>query len=393
MIRLGMALLAGLTAFASLPSNGAAEILALANYETKSEESLKALKLSGPQQREEGIAVIDVDPESDRFGDILMTIPLPADLVAHHIFYDRSQTKAYITALGQAKLITIDLAQYPYRLVWHDMPDCAVGEDVIFNEANTRWYLTCMGSSVVVVGSVSTDEIIDVFKTTAPYPHGLAVHTGINRILATSTVRATDLGDAGEVVSVYDATTHEALGTVKLSNKPSPAGNAPVEVVFKPGSEPPVAYVTNMYGGTLWAMTWNSGNSQFDAAEVYDFGAHEMGVPLEIYFNEASDRMYVTTGKPGHLHIFDVTGDPNHPKLLKSIPAGEGAHHVAVTKDERYGIVNNALLNLPGLSDGTLTVVDLQKGEVVATIETFTENGYNPNSIVLLPEWNSLAGH
>jgi hypothetical protein len=48
MIRLGMALLAGLTAFASLPSDGAAEILALANYETKSEESLKALKLSGP---------------------------------------------------------------------------------------------------------------------------------------------------------------------------------------------------------------------------------------------------------------------------------------------------------------------------------------------------------
>ena len=384
---------AGLLALAALTNGAAAEILALANYETKSEDSLKALKLSGPQQREEGIAIIDVDPGSDRFGQILMTIPLPADLVAHHIFYDRSQTKAYITALGRPVLITMDLTRFPYRLDWHDMPDCLVGEDVIFNEDNTRWYLTCMGSDTIVVGNVATDEVIDVIETTAPYPHGLAVHTGINRILASNTVRATDLGDAGEVVSVYDATSHEALGTVKVSNKPSPSGEAPVEILFKPGSQPPVAYVTNMFGGTLWTLTWNAGKSGFDAAQAYDFSAHEMGVPLEIYFNDAGDRMYVTTGKPGHLHIFDVTGDLTQPKLLKSLPAGEGAHHVAITKDEKYGIINNALLNLPGLSDGTLTVVDLQKGEVVATIDTFKENGYNPNSIVLLPEWNSMAGH
>jgi hypothetical protein len=393
MIRLGSMLLAGLLASAALSGGAEAEILALANYETKSEESLKALKLSGPQQREEGIAIIDVDPESDRFGQILMNIPLPADLVAHHIFYDRTQTKAYIAVLGQPVLITMDLTRFPYRLDWHDMPDCAVGEDVIFNEDNTRWYLTCMGSSTIVVGDVATDKIIDVIKTTAPYPHGLAVHSGINRILATNTVRASDLGDAGEVVSVYDATTHEALGVVKVSNKPSPSSEAPVEIVFKPGSQPPVAYVTNMFGGTLWALTWNAGTKEFDAAQVHDFGAQDMGVPLEIYFNDAGDRMFVTTGKPGHLHIFDVTGDPNHPKLLKSIAAGEGAHHVAITKDEKYGVINNALLNLPGLSDGTLTVVDLQKGEAVATIETFKEKGYNANSIVLLPEWNSLAGH
>jgi hypothetical protein len=29
----------------------------------------------------------------------------------------------------------------------------------------------------------------------------------------------------------------------------------------------------------------------------------------------------------------------------------------------------------------------------VASMDTLKNAGFNPNSIVLLPEWNSLAGH
>ena len=38
-------------------------------------------------------------------------------------------------------------------------------------------------------------------------------------------------------------------------------------------------------------------------------------------------------------------------------------------------------------------MIDLPKAEVVAQIDTLQQAGYNPNSIVLLPEWNDLAGH
>ena len=75
------------------------------------------------------------------------------------------------------------------------------------------------------------------------------------------------------------------------------------------------------------------------------------------------------------------------------IPAAEGAHHVAVTKDERFAFVQNALLNLPGLSDGSITVIDLVNGEVAGSINTLKDQGFNPNSIVLLPQWNHPAGH
>ena len=74
-------------------------------------------------------------------------------------------------------------------------------------------------------------------------------------------------------------------------------------------------------------------------------------------------------------------------------PAGEGAHHVAFTKDGRYGFVQNSFINLPGMRDGSVSVVDLKAQKVVASMDTLKNNGLNPNSIVLLPSWNHLAGH
>ena len=170
-------------------------------------------------------------------------------------------------------------------------------------------------------------------------------------------MRASDLGDAGETITVAKASTGEVLGSHKVSTKASPAGEAPVEVLFVPGANPPVAYITNMYGGTLWAATWNPAKQDFDVAQFYDFAPIKAGVPLEMYFNSKGDRFYVTTAKPGQMHIFEVGKDGRNPKLLKSISAAEGAHHVAFTKDGRYAFVQNALLNLPGMSDGSITVI------------------------------------
>lgn len=382
-----------LLALAALPGFASAQIHAMLNYETKSPESLKVLKTpvnTGP--RKEGIAIIDVDPSSKTFGQTIQDIPLPADTVAHHIFYNRDQSKAYVTALGKPELRVMDMKKAPYTLKLVAVPDCVVGEDVVFSDDNKKWYLSCMGSDTMVVGDAVTDKVEKSIKVGAKYPHGIAIHNGIDRILLTSTVRASDLGDAGEVISVHEASTGKLMGTHKLSKKPSPSGEAPVEILFVPGANPPVAYVTNMYGGTLWTAKWNAGKKDFEVAQVHDFNPAKIGVPLELYFNKKGDRMYVTTAKPGHLHVFDTT-DPMKPKLLKSIPAGEGAHHVAFTTDGRYAFVQNALLNLPGMSDGSVTIIDMKTEKVVGSMDSLKNKGFNPNSMVLLPKWNDLAGH
>ncbi|OYT24504.1 MAG: hypothetical protein CCU27_03890, partial [Nitrospira sp. UW-LDO-02] len=46
----------------------------------------------------------------------------------------------------------------------------------------------------------------------------------------------------------------------------------------------------------------------------------------------------------------------------------------------------NSLLNLEGMSDGSITVIDLAKGgTVLGSIDTLKAQGFNPNCIMLLP--------
>jgi hypothetical protein len=45
------------------------------------------------------------------------------------------------------------------------------------------------------------------------------------------------------------------------------------------------------------------------------------------------------------------------------------------------------------MDDGSIKVVDLESGKVVASVDTLKKMGFNPNCIVLLPKWNHLAGH
>ena len=106
----------------SCTSLASAEILALLNYESKPDQPV----------RREGIAIMDIDPESSDFGKILMEIPLPSDLVAHHIFFNRDRTKAYITALGKSLLHVVDLTTLPLSAAC----DCCTGLPGL---AKTSW--------------------------------------------------------------------------------------------------------------------------------------------------------------------------------------------------------------------------------------------------------------
>ena len=60
-----------------------------------------------------------------------------------------------------------------------------------------------------------------------------------------------------------------------------------------------------------------------------------------------------------------------HPPLLKTIPAAPGAHHMTFSPEERIAYIENGILNYPGLSDGSITVINLDKLEEIDSIDTF----------------------
>ncbi len=388
LLKITGAVLFGLSAL--LPHVANAEILAMLNYESK----------PGQVHKREGIAIMDIDPDSKNFAKILTDIPLPVGVVAHHIFYNQDMSKAYITALGSNPLQVLDMKQYPYRLHTVAVPECKVSEDMVFSKDHKTWYLTCMGSSNVIIGDTQTDKVLKVVsapetKTSAPfisYPHGIGLQDDIQRLIITSTVRPSDLGAPGETVTVLEAGSGKVLSTHKLSDKASPSGVAPVEAVFLPQASPALAYINTLFGNQLWTATWNAGEKNFKFASVYDFAASKQAVPLEIYFNHKLDRMYVTTANPGHLNIFDIS-QPGQPKLLKAIVTAGGAHHVVLSPDEHYAFVQNSFLNLPAMNDGSITVVDLQKMVRKTSIDTLKKQGLNPNCIILLPQWHHDNAH
>ena len=106
-----------------------AEILALLNYESKPDQPV----------RREGIAIMDIDPESSDFGN------LDGDSAAvrsgrRRIFFNRDKSKAYLTALGKSILHVVNLKEFlPLRAI--AVPDCQVGEDLVVSEDNRTWYL------------------------------------------------------------------------------------------------------------------------------------------------------------------------------------------------------------------------------------------------------------
>ncbi|MGR9012752.1 MAG: YncE family protein [Gammaproteobacteria bacterium] len=370
------------------PVLGYAQILAMVNYESK----------PGQTPRREGIAIIDVDPASKSFAKILNDIPLPADLVAHHIFYNKDLSKAYITALGNGALYIMDMKHVPFHPKKIDVTGCKVAEDVVFSKDNRTWYMTCMGSSNVIVGDAQTDEQIKVIAADSEnafirYPHGITINDDIDRIMVTSTVRPSDLGDAGETVTVIEASSGKVLSSHKLSDKPSPSGVAPVEAVFLPESNPPVAYINTMFGGAVWTGTWNAENKNFDFKQVFDFNDVKQGVPLEIYYNDNHDRMYITTANPGYFNIFDISQSVQKPTLIKAIPTAGGAHHVVFSPDEQYAFVQNSFLNLPNMDDGSISVIDLNKQELIASIDSLKKQGLNPNCIIMMPKWHHDTAH
>jgi DNA-binding beta-propeller fold protein YncE len=383
MMRKTAALFCAIAALAATPAR--AELLAALNYESK----------PGISPRREGIAVVDIDPASPRFNRIVKDAPLPPDFVAHHIYFNHDRTKAYVTSLGRSAVAVFDVATLPQNPEIVPVPDCKVGEDMVFTADGKRWFMSCMGSSNVIVGDATTNRTLAVISAPEPAPgeparpfirnpHGLTLDDSLDLLIVTSTVDPADMTKAGETITLIQASTGKLLSTLKVTDRPSPSGVAPVETAFVPKRTPRAAYVTNMLGGTLWRAGWREAEKTFDLARAFDFSAIGQGMPLEMEFSPSGDRLYVTTAKPGALNVFDIS-DISAPRLLASVPAAEGAHHLVFSPDGRYAFVQNSLLNLPGLSDGSVTVIDLRTMKPAGAVDVLKTAGFNPNCIVLLP--------
>lgn len=331
------------------------------------------------------MAIVDLTPRSGRFGRILQQVPVGEGVLPHHPYTNRDGSKLYTTALGGASLYRIHLdGDRIEEVVPLDAGDCHVGEDLYFSSDGASFYLTCMGSDLVVAFDAHTDQRIKEITAEYPekpyihYPHGISAHEGIDRMVITETV-SPDLQEAGSSVSVIELSSGNVLSTVSVA-KSAEQPSAPVEVLFHP--DRPIAYVTGMLESSIWALVWNETSESFEPKLVDDGEPRGQSWPLEMYFGPGG-HLYVSWAVPGVVNEYRVER-PDQLQLIRTLPAEPGAHHIEFSPDGRHMFVQNNLLNLDEMNAGTITAVDLGTGRTVCTADSFLERGLMPESIMLL---------
>lgn len=333
----------------------------------------------------DGVALVDLNPNSETFGEIVQKVGIGAGVVPHHPYYNRDKSKLYTTALMGEELYFIDIHGDRISSIRPlDTGNCVVGEDLYFSKDETKFYLTCMGSNNVLVYDALTDRLIDEISAPQPaeafikYPHGINVDENLDRMIVTETVSAA-LDDPGASVSVIEFSTGKVLETIPVAKNGDNRG-APVEVVFHPQGK--IAYLTGMLEAAVWVLVWNEQTGTFEPKLFDDGEARGESWPLEPLFGPDGN-LYVSWALPGHVNVYSVA-NPEKPVLLRTIKTEPGAHHVDFSTDGKYMFVQNNMINLEGMDAGTISVVELKSGNVVGTVSSFLEADLRVESMILL---------
>lgn len=327
---------------------------------------------------------MDLNPFSETFGDILQDVPVGEGVLIHHPFYNSDKTKLYNSALMGEQLYRVNIHDDKiFDVTPLETGTCSVGEDMIFKKDGKKFYLTCMGSDNILVYNGTNDQLIGEISTTqeenpdayTKYPHGISANEKIDRMIVTQTVSPA-LDDPQSSVTVIELSTEKVLSNIELTKSPD-TPSAPVEVLFH--LEQPIAYVSGMLDGTIWALLWDENTSSFEPKLVDDGTNREQSWPLDLNIGP-NGNLFVSFAVPGVVNEYSLE-NPEQPELFRQYPAQAGAHHVLFSNDEQYMFVQNNLLNLDGLNSGTISVVNLNTGNLIATIDGHLEQGMMIESI------------
>jgi hypothetical protein len=356
----------------------------------------------------DGVALIDLDPDSEHFGEIVQDVAIGEGVLPHHLYFDRDESRLYTTALGGSYLYEILLTHeegFP-RISGIEAIDTGgnmVGENLYFTRDGSRFYMTFMaglggdtGGSVGVFDA-RTNELLRTITAPVPddpasgepfimYAHGISANEDIGLLMVTSTIHPDLVTGVGNTVTLIDLETDEVLETYLVGDDHADA-TAPVEVLMLRRDQPPFALANAMLGGDVWIAAYDEAERRFGEFERAIVGAEsDLAWPLEYYVHtdgSGETELYISFALPGLVNVYGLDDLPELP-LRRSLPAAPGAHHMSffeTASGREVMVVQNNLLNLDDLNDGSLMVVDVHTGEVLANLDLAGEHGLMPESI------------
>lgn len=361
----------------------------------------------------DGVLLLNLDPESEDFGEILQTFEIGEGVVTHHLYYNRDQSRLYNTTLG---------GEYLYELILErdadgiptiieaqsiDTGDSTVGEDMYFSKDGATFWMTFLGGfggdrdGTIGVFDAQTNELLQTIVAPEPedpasgepfilYPHGISANEDLGTMVVTSTVHPDLSSGMGNTVTLIDMETYEPVQTVLVAESWEDLSQ-PVEVLVLRDGLPSYALVTTVMGGDIWIAPVDEETGYLgEFSEVVDGSAEELGIALEFYTGPGNDPeseddqlLYVSFALPGVVNAYSLDNLPEL-ELVKTYEAEAGAHHFGFFRTEsgrEAMVIQNNLLNGEGINAGTLTIVDIHTGEQLGRLDLAGEHDMMPESI------------
>jgi DNA-binding beta-propeller fold protein YncE len=361
----------------------------------------------------DGVALINLDPESADFGQIMQEFELGEGVLPHHLYYNYDQSRLYNTTLGGEFLYELLLERDEDGVPTItgsqaiDTGESIVGEDMFFTGDGETYWMTFIGGSggerdgSIGVFDAQTNALINTIVAPEPenpangepfvlYPHGISANEDLGYLMVTSTVHPDLTTGVGNTVTVIDMETGEPVQTALVGESWEDL-TQPVEVLMLRDGLPSYALVTTIFGGDIWIAPFDEQSGRLgEFTEAMDGGANGLGVALEFYIGPGEDLesdedqlLYVSFAVPGVVNAYSLDNLPEL-ELVKTFQAEPGAHHFGffVTESGREAmVIQNNLLNGEGINAGTFTIVDIHTGESLGSLDLAAEYGLMPESV------------
>ncbi|HWE35465.1 MAG TPA: selenium-binding protein SBP56-related protein [Isosphaeraceae bacterium] len=299
-------------------------------------------------------AVIDVDPESSKYGTVLRTVDLGSKgNETHHWGYTDDRSRIWAGGLKSSRIWIIDVGTDPARprveKVLDDVPaTTGLSGPHTYYALPGRMLLSFLGAAdgglpAGLAEFTNDGRLIRRIKNPAdaPYGYDLAVKPDLNRMVTSSftpmrnyrkPLSKMDLKDFGDQMVIWDFKARKPLQV-------GHAGAAPLEVRWslKPGAD--YGFTNCALDDSLWLFK-GKGAGTYDFRRVAKTGA----LPADLRQSPDDRFLFVSCFGSNELQQFDVA-DPDHPRLVSTVSPGVQPNMMHVTGDGQRMYVSNSLLS------------------------------------------------
>jgi selenium-binding protein 1 len=343
----------GLTLFCSASAEGETCLSPFVKRLDRPEKLLYVFCVDADAKDNDFLAVIDVDIESAKYGQIVYQLDLgSAGNETHHFGFTDDRTHIWGCSLFSSKIFLIDVASNPARPTLVKVLDKVAGETGLTGPHSPyalpgRMLISFLGGKdgglPAGLAEFTNDgkyvRTIPLPKD-APYGYDVAIKPELNRMATSSftppnnyknPLAKMDMKNFGKEVLIWDFRDREVIARLTT-------GLAPLECRWSLKDKANHGFTNCALDNSVWV--WEGNGDKYTARKLFDTA----GLPADLRQSPDDRFLYVSCFAGNEIQQWDVS-DLTKPKLTSTVMPGVQPNMMHVTGDGKRMYISNSLLS------------------------------------------------